>query len=57
MNQKRVLKHKWRETKPLSILILLALEKIGYKSVALKQEIVSKETKDVTADAIVTFVI
>ncbi len=34
----------------------LALEKIGYKSVALKQEIVSKETKEVTADAIVNFV-
>ena len=40
-----------------TILISTSLEKIGNKSVALKQEIVFKETKEVAADAIVTFVI
>lgn len=40
-----------------TILITTKLEKIGNKSVALKQEIVFKDTKEVAADAIVTFVI
>ncbi len=40
-----------------TILITTKLDKIGNKSVALKQEIVFKETKEVAADAIVTFVI
>ena len=40
-----------------TILVTTALEKIGNKSVALKQEIVFKETKEVAADAVVTFVI
>jgi thioesterase-3 len=40
-----------------TILITTKLEKIGNKSVALKQEIVFKETKEVAADAIVTFVV
>ncbi len=40
-----------------TVLVSTELEKIGNKSVALKQEIVFKETKEVAADAIVTFVI
>lgn len=40
-----------------TVLISTVLEKIGNKSVALKQEIVFKETKEVAADAIVIFVI
>ena len=40
-----------------TVLVSTALEKIGNKSVALRQEIVFKETKEVAADAIVTFVI
>ncbi len=40
-----------------TVLVGTALEKIGNKSVALKQEIVFKETKEVAADAVVTFVI
>lgn len=40
-----------------TIQISTGLEKIGNKSVALKQEIVFKETKEVAADAVVTFVI
>lgn len=40
-----------------TVLVGTNLEKIGNKSVALKQEIVFKETKEVAADAIVTFVI
>ncbi len=40
-----------------TILITTKLKEIGNKSVALKQEIVFKETKEVAADAIVTFVI
>lgn len=40
-----------------TVLVSTQLEKIGNKSVALKQEIVFKETKEVAADAIVTFVI
>ena len=40
-----------------TVLISTGLEKIGNKSVALKQEIVFKGTKEVAADAIVTFVI
>ncbi|MEE4242277.1 MAG: thioesterase family protein [Desulfopila sp.] len=40
-----------------TVLVSTTLEKIGNKSVALKQEIVFKETKEVAADAIVTFVI
>lgn len=40
-----------------TILITTKLEKIGNKSVALKQEIVFKDTREVAADAIVTFVI
>ncbi len=40
-----------------TVLVTTALEKIGNKSVALKQEIVFKETKEIAADAVVTFVI
>ncbi len=40
-----------------TIQVSTVLDKIGNKSVALKQEIVFKETKDIAADAIVTFVI
>ena len=40
-----------------TLLVSTGLEKIGNKSVALRQEIVFKETKEVAADAIVTFVI
>ena len=40
-----------------TVLVGTAVERIGNKSVALKQEIVFKETKEVAADAIVTFVI
>lgn len=40
-----------------TVLVSTILEKIGNKSVALRQEIVFKETKEVAADAIVTFVI
>jgi len=40
-----------------TVLISTGLDKIGNKSVALKQEIVFKGTKEVAADAIVTFVI
>lgn len=40
-----------------TVLVSTTLEKIGNKSVALRQEIVFKETKEVAADAIVTFVI
>jgi thioesterase-3 len=40
-----------------TVLVTTALEKIGNKSVALRQEIVFKDTKEVAADAIVTFVI
>ncbi len=49
----------YRQAVPVgtTILITTKLEKIGNKSVALKQEIVFKETKEVAADAIVTFVI
>lgn len=49
----------YRRAVPLgaTILITTKLEKIGNKSVALKQEILFKETEEVAADAIVTFVI
>ncbi len=40
-----------------TVLVGTTLEKIGNKSVALNQEIVFKETKEVAADAVVTFVI
>ena len=40
-----------------TVLVTTALEKIGNKSVALKQEIVFKETQEIAADAVVTFVI
>ncbi len=40
-----------------TVLVTTGLEKISNKSVALKQEIVFKESKEVAADAIVTFVI
>jgi thioesterase-3 len=40
-----------------TVLVTTALEKIGNKSVALRQEIVFKDTQEVAADAIVTFVI
>ena len=40
-----------------TILVGTTVEKIGNKSVALKQEIVFKENHEVAADAIVTFVI
>jgi len=40
-----------------TVLVTTALEKIGNKSVALKQEIVFKESEEVAADAVVTFVI
>ena len=40
-----------------TVLMGTAVERIGNKSVALKQEIVFRETKEVAADAIVTFVI
>jgi len=40
-----------------TVLVGTAIDKINNKSVALKQEIVFKETKEVAADAIVTFVI
>ena len=39
------------------LLVTTALEKIGNKSGVLKQEIVLKESKEVAADALVTFVI
>jgi thioesterase-3 len=40
-----------------TVLVTTALDKIGNKSVVLRQEIVFKDTKEVAADAIVTFVI
>ncbi len=40
-----------------TILVSTQLEKIGNKSVTLKQEVVFKESKKVAADAVVTFVI
>lgn len=40
-----------------TILVGTTVDKIGNKSVALKQEIVFKENHEVAADAIVTFVI
>jgi thioesterase III len=40
-----------------TVLVSTALEKIGNKSASLRQEIVFKKTKEVAADAIVTFVI
>jgi len=49
----------YRQAVPVgeTLLVSTELEKIGNKSVALKQEIVFKESKEVAADAIVTFVI
>lgn len=40
-----------------TVMVGAAIEKIGNKSIALRQEIVFKETKEIAADAIVTFVI
>ncbi len=40
-----------------TVLVGTAIDKINNKSVALRQEIVFKENKEVAADAIVTFVI
>ncbi len=40
-----------------TVLVSTQLDRIGNKSVALKQEIVFKETKEVAADAVITFVI
>ncbi len=40
-----------------TVLVTTGLDKISNKSVALRQEIVFKESKEIAADAIVTFVI
>ena len=40
-----------------TLLVTTRLEKIGEKSVVMKQEIVFKSTKNIAADALVTFVI
>ncbi len=40
-----------------TLLVTTSLEKIGKKSVVMKQEIVFKSTKNIAADALVTFVI
>ncbi len=40
-----------------TVMVGTTIDRIGNKSVALKQEIVFKDTKEVAADAIVTFVI
>ncbi len=40
-----------------TLLVTTRLEKIGKKSVVMKQEIVFKSTKNIAADALVTFVI
>ncbi|EKD36254.1 MAG: hypothetical protein ACD_75C01581G0003 [uncultured bacterium] len=40
-----------------TLLVTTRLEKIGHRSVVLKQEILVKESKAVAADALITFVI